>query len=458
MGFSPTKAAIRFGEGLSPNIPAPQSIAAVLDQLTGPDLVAQRHPIPTVTDMLPQFVEVSEARRAYRRKRDTADAEALQDRFRKARRTVILAQIGHTKQLFARSIVTPNPFRERLTRFWGDHFTVLGKSGVLRNAVPHYWEEAIRPHITGTFADMLKAAITHPLMLMYLDQTASFGPNSPAARGRRGLNENLARELLELHTIGVGAPYTQTDVTELAELLTGLTANEKTGTTFLENRAEPGVETVLGRDYGGQAASINDVHAVLDDLAKHPATAHQLARKLAQHFTSDTPDTGMIDAMAAAYLDAGSALMPMYDTMLNHPSAWDSFGQKVKQPIDFVASAFRALSLPTRSLERLNGAKLRGYIASPLSAMGQPLFRPGGPDGWPELAEDWITPQGLAARLQWSMAAPSAFYRSLPDPRAFLDTALADLADERVTFAAKSAETRREGVGLVLASPAFQRR
>ena len=329
---------------------------------------------------------------------------------------------------------------------------------MLRNAVPHYMEEAIRPRISGTFAEMLKAVVTHPMMLFYLDQTASFGPNSPAARGRRGLNENLARELLELHTLGVSAAYSQIDVRELAELLTGLTANATSGFIFAPNRAEPEAETVLGKTYGGAAPVLDDIYAALDDLARHPATAQHLARKLAIHFTSDTPDEAMIARMAGAYLDSGGALTAMYEVMLNDPFSWSSFGQKVKQPVDFVSSSLRALALPTRSLDRMNLTKLRSYIAAPLGAMGQPLFRPGGPDGWPEAAEDWVTPAGLAARLQWSMAAPSAFYRSLPDPRVFVRTSLGTIADQRVRFAANSAESRREGVGLILASPAFQRR
>ncbi|MEM9582835.1 MAG: DUF1800 domain-containing protein [Pseudomonadota bacterium] len=458
MGFSPTKAAIRFGEGLSPDLPPPQSIEDILGQLASRDTVADLHPVPVFSALLPDFAAVTNARRAARRGRDTDDAEALDDAYRDARRTLVRSQISDAKQMFARSIITEAPFRERLVRFWGDHFTVVGTNAMMRNAVPHYLEEAIRPHVAGRFADMLKAVVTHPMMLLYLDQSSSFGPNSPAARGRRGLNENFARELLELHILGVGHSYAQADVHEMAKLLTGLTANAAQGFSFRPNRAEPGAEIILGRSYGGESANLADIFEALENLALHPTTANHLARKLAVHFTSDTPDPAMVDAMAGAYRDADGALMPMYNAMLNHRFSWESFGQKVKQPIDFVTSAFRALSLPTRSVERLKLNKLRSYVAGPLSAMGQPLFQPDGPDGWPEAAEDWITPQGLAARLQWSMAAPSAFYRGLPDPRGFAESALADLADDRVRFVARSAETRREGIGLILSSPAFQRR
>ena len=456
MAFSPVVAAIRFGEGLSPDLAPPISVEAVLAQLdaSGPEPFA----IPTFSQILPRLGEVSDMRRAFRRERDEAKREVLRKAFRAEQRVLVRAQAGHAKQLFARAVAGDAPFRDRLTRFWGDHFTVVGKNNLTRYAIPHYHEEAIRPHVAGRFADMLKAVVTHPMMLFYLDQTASFGPGSVAAKGRRGLNENLARELLELHILGVGGGYGQADVRELAELLTGLTAQLQGGFSFDPKRAEPGAETVLGVSYGGADPALADVFAALEDLAMHPETAAHLARKLAVHFCADAPDPGMVDAMTRAYLTHDGALLPVYRAMLEHPFAWASFGAKVKQPIDFVTSSLRALALPAASLERLSLSKLTSFVTAPLAAMGQPPYAPLGPDGWPEEAENWVTPQGLAARLQWAMAGPSAFFRGLPDPRAFVDTALGDVADERVRFAAASAENRREGVGLILASPVFQRR
>lgn len=458
MAFSPEIAAIRFGEGLSPVVSPPSSVGAVLAQLRGPDLAAQAYPVLTLTDIQPEMAQVRKLNRAARKGRKGPDADALRDSYKRAQR-------GYTRKLEAliapvlgRSITSEQPFRERLTRFWADHFTVVGKNNITRNAVPTYVEEAIRPHITGRFADMLKAAVTSPMMLDYLDQNASVGPNSRAAKGRRGLNENLARELLELHTLGVGSAYTQADVRQLAELLTGLGTQIGQGYLFRPKVAEPGAESVLGRSYGGGAPSVDDILAFLDDVARHPDTARHIARKLAVHFTADTPDEGMIAAMADSFVQSDGDLMAVYEVMVTHPFAWSSFGQKVKQPIDFVTSALRVLEVPTASLERLNRSKARAFLLAPLMGMGQQWQRPAGPDGWAEEAEAWITPQGLAARIQWSMSAPSAFFRSLPDPRDFVIAALGDVADQKVTFVARAAETRREGVGLVLASPAFQRR
>jgi len=458
MGFTPDIAAIRFGEGLAPGIDPATSVDAVLGQLRGPDLAAQQFPIPKLAELQGEFAEISRLQRAARRGRNGPDVEELTKSYKQARRGLNLRLQGALMPVLSRSITTAQPFRERLTRFWADHFTAVGRNNLTRNAGPSYIEQSIRPHIAGRFTDMLKAVMTSPMMLDYLDQSTSIGPNSRAAKGRRGLNENLARELLELHTLGVGGAYTQTDVRQLAELLTGMSTEISSGFVFRPKFVEPGAETVLGQSYGGGPPAIEDVMAFLDDLAQHPDTVRHIARKLAVHFTSDAPDEGMIANMADAYSSTGGDLMAVYDAMLRHPFAWASFGQKVKQPVDFVVSAMRVLEIPPASLHKLNRSKRLAYVTGPMAAMGQQWHRPGGPDGWPEGAEAWVTPPGLAARIQWAMAAPSAFFRSLPDPRDFVSSALGSVADEKVKFAARAAETRREGVGLILASPAFQRR
>ncbi len=185
---------------------------------------------------------------------------------------------------FQRAIASRTGFRERLVAFWTDHFTVAANGPVLSALVPDLVENAIRPHVGGRFGDMLEAVTLHPAMLIYLNQVQSAGPNSVAGKRRgKGLNENLAREVLELHTLGVGAGYTQDDVRQLAELLTGLSV-DKSGFTFRSRIAEPGAEVVLGKRYGGGEASLGDIRAVLADIAVHPDTARHLARKLIVHF------------------------------------------------------------------------------------------------------------------------------------------------------------------------------
>ncbi|EPX81521.1 DUF1800 domain-containing protein [Litoreibacter arenae] len=458
MAFTPDIAAIRFGEGLAPDIAPPASVEDVLGQLRGPDLAAQAFPVVPLSELHGEFADIRALQKAYRRGRNGPNADEMSKAYKTARRALNRRLEGMMAPVLSRSITSTQPFRERLTRFWADHFTVVGKNNLTQNAVPSYIEESIRPHITGRFSDMLKAVVTSPLMLDYLDQNSSIGPNSRGAKGRRGLNENLARELLELHTLGVDGAYTQGDVRQLAELLTGMGTELGSGFVFRPRIVEPGAETVLGQSYGGGAPAVDDVMAFLDDVALHPDTVRHIARKLAVHFTSDAPDDGMVAAMADAYTATGGELAAVYEAMLRLPFAWDSFGQKVKQPVDYITSAMRVLQVPPATLHKLNRSKRRAYVFAPMAGMGQQWLRPGGPDGWPEEAEAWVTPQGLAARIQWAMAAPSAVFRSLPDPRDFVELALGSVADEKTRFAASAAETRREGVGLILASPAFQRR
>jgi uncharacterized protein (DUF1800 family) len=270
------------------------------------------------------------------------------------------------------------------------------------------------------------------------------------------LNENLARELLELHTLGVGAEYSQRDVRQLAELLAG-TRFVHEGLEIAADRAQPGVKQVLGRDYGGEKPALDDVFDLLDDLAAHPATARHLARKLAVHFISDDPEPALIDHISARFQATGGDLMEVYSAMLEHPAAWGDFGQKAKQPFDLLVSGMRALDLPQPLLEEAGRQGVRRHLLGPMLLMGQSFLRPNGPDGWPESAEDWITPQGLAGRVQWATDAAQNFGADR-DPRVFLETALADAAGPGLRFAAKGAATRQDGLALILASPEFNRR
>jgi uncharacterized protein (DUF1800 family) len=284
------------------------------------------------------------------------------------------------------------------------------------------------------------------------------GPNSEAAQRRdRGLNENLARELLELHTVGVDGPYTQTDVRELAELLTGLGWNIDRGVHYRADHAEPGSETVLGTTYPDESR-LSTIRAALDDLAIHPATAAHLCRKLAVHFTSDTPDPAFVTAMTDRYLATGGDLLAVTREMLDHPAAWSPDLTKAKPPFAFLTSAMRALGADPDALTALDQQGVRRLIGNPLNLMGQPWEDPAGPDGWPEEDTAWITPQGLAARIGWAMRMPRQNFDPLPDPRDFVQTALGTAAGDVTTFAASAAESRHEGVGVVLASVDFNRR
>ncbi|WP_281985203.1 DUF1800 domain-containing protein [Thalassorhabdomicrobium marinisediminis] len=459
MSFDPILAAIRFGTGLSPVILPPASVDEMLDWLAGPDEAAQRFPIPTYADVYPSPRDFRAATLAINSAPDDAAeaaARVLRDDLRAAAREAVIAFI---KAEMARAAHGRDGFRERLTRFWADHFTVRPVNGGARHLVSPYIEEAIRPNVAGRFDDMLIAAVESPMLILYFNQHQSMGPNSKAAEHNdRGLNENLAREVLELHTLGVGGSYGQTDVREFAELLTGVTANARNGAYFRAQQAEPGAETVLGRTYGGAEESIEHVRHALRDLARHPDTAHHLAQKLAVHFLSARPEADLIDAMARAYLDGDTHLPAMYEVMLRHASAWQPQLEKVKQPVDFVASALRALAVPEGVILDASMQRVRQLIQRPLSVMGQTWQAPVGPDGWPEADEAWVTPQGMAGRITWAMRVPERLLEVLPDPREFVFHALGPNPPEAVVFAAGAAETVSDGVGLVLASAAFQRR
>ncbi|MCK0167502.1 DUF1800 domain-containing protein [Jannaschia sp. S6380] len=446
----PTLAAIRFGTGLAPDIAPPAGADDLLQALSGPDQMALIVPLPGWAPRMADLQEIARLRRALR------DDRSLMDEFDTARQGMNRAYYRDLAATLQRAAITRDGFRERLVWFWTGHFAITEGAGFLRRTVGGYVEEAIRPHVGGTFASMLRSAVKHPAMLNFLDQVRSAGPGSPRGRRGGGMNENLAREVLELHTLGAGAKYTQTDVRQLAELMTGLTQDRVGAFKFQPNMAEPGAETVLGRSYGGDDPSPRDVDAVLDDLAAHPATARHVSRKLARHFVSDAPPPEMVRAMTEVWARSDGDLIAVYAAMLDHPAAWAADLSKVRQPLDFVAAAIRATGTATL-LGAAAPADIRRRVADPMARMGQPFLRPPSPDGWREDARAWVTPQGLASRLDWAMDA-ARLPDPIPDPRAFVDTALGPLAGSRTRFAAQAAEDRAAGVGLVLAAPEFQRR
>lgn len=434
---------IRFGFGFRPDSPPLAGLDALLLQLENRSAEALDLGVSERRGLIDAYHRAS-------KRGDTGEAEAINQRIR------LLIASDFRAELVAQ-VTSHRGFVERLTAFWADHFTVSARGrylSMLRTAFVH---EAIRPNLAGSFADMLVSAVTHPAMLVYLNQNSSVGPNSKAGKSRqKGLNENLAREILELHTLGVGAGYTQTDVTQFAELLTGL--RFKDGRVQYQPRfAEPGAETILGSTYGGDEAAIEDVTSALRDIAERPETARHIARKLAVHFVEDHPDEDLIAHISQAYRQSGGALMAIYHALLEHPSAWTPELGKVKPPRDYIVSSFRALGFDARFLEGLSRKELRSGIAAPMTAMGQVPNRPIGPDGWPEEASSWITPATLSARIAWCTKLARTYGQDL-DPRAFLETSLGDAALGNTVSLVAGSESRWEGVALALASPEFNRR
>lgn len=436
----------RFGLGPAPAAAAPPGPAA---QLAGPDLMAARFPAPSRLDLFEVLLDLRAARQM--QPRDPVEVEiasaAMED-----------AILSNQRRLLARALDTPSPYRERLVRFWSSHFSVTARQRLYRPEAADLTEAAIRPHVAAPFGSMLRAAILHPAMQRYLDNANSFGPNSRAGRNRnRGVNENLGRELLELHTLGAGGPYTQADVRAAALLLTGH-GIDRGDSTFNPNRAEPGVQTVLGRSYGSMARSEHDITALLDDLAVHPATAAHLARKLAVHFVADDPPPDLVADLTRVWLDSGGDLARVSVALAEHPLALDAPPAKIRPPFEYLAAGLRALGVTGDQAMAWPLGRLRRVWLQPQVQMGQNWQGAPSPAGWPEGTTAWLTAPALAARIDWAMDAPARALGQLPDARDLVETALAGRADDRLRRLVAAAESNIEGVGLVLASPAFQRR
>lgn len=365
-------------------------------------------------------------------------------------RSILVSEI-EARTRFA--VTTSNPFRERLARFWSNHFTVSTTRNPVVPVAGAFEREAIRPHVTGTFFDMLVAAEMHPAMLIYLDNAQSVGPNSLGGKRRgRGLNENLAREILELHTVGVNGGYSQEDVTNFAKILTGWTIagprdRNATGKTYFdERRHEPGNHLVMGENYpdlGGEQAV-----QVLRDLSLKPETARFLSTKLARYFISDKPPASAIDKLSKAYLDSSGDLGVLATELVKLDEAWQEPAEKFKSPDEFYISALRGLGANT-----LQSRGLRGTYAS----LGQLPFSAPSPAGWPDEAEAWLGPDSIQKRLEWSQALANRVGRRF-DPRQFVDETLGASAGERTRFMVNGADSRQQGMTLALMAPEFQRR
>lgn len=436
---------IRFGYGLTPDEPVHMGAPELLNGLKEPDELALIYPREPSNDRLQTMSVYHSHRRKDRR------SEITVSMLKRLRR---LSSKDFAVRL-TRSVAAKAGFRERLVAFWSDHFTVAAQTLNVSVLIGPFHDEAIRPNLTGPFSQLLFAAATHPAMLHYLDQQNSVGPNSVLAKEGRGLNENLAREILELHSLGVGASYGQNDVTEFAKLLTGLRVTPN-GMRYVPAFAEPGAKRVLGKTYGGNVGAI-EILSAFEDIALKPETADHLARKLVIHFIEDVPEEALVTRMAAAYLASGGKLMSLYEVMLADPTAWSPDLRKVKQPYDFMVSAARAIGVTADQIMDMGRGAFRSAVATPLARMGQPPFEPMGPDGWPEEAEAWITPAMLAGRIDWASGMAERLAGKV-DPRTLLDRVLPGLASDDLRFAVNATESGWEGVALILASPEFNRR
>jgi uncharacterized protein (DUF1800 family) len=417
----------RFGFGRAPTDPAPADVRAWLaGQLNGDD------PGPPGATVADAFAALAEDRQD----------KGQPDRPHRARD---LFQ-AETKALEDNAIATTTPFRERLVWFWANHFTVSIRRGEVAPMAGAYIREAIRPHVTGRFRDMLLAVMQHPAMLLYLDNAGSFGPNSRGGqRQNKGLNENLARECLELHTVSPAAGYTQDDVIALAKLITGWSVERRDnpGFRFRPQIHEPGDKTLLGRTFpegqdGGQQALLF--------LADHPYTQLHIATKLVRHFVADNPPPHAVRRLQIVLRATGGDLRAASLELIRLPGAWTPLA-KLRTPQELVLAAVRGAGLPPDRRPPFNRV---------VNGLGQGMFNAPFPIGWPDTAADWAGPEAMVRRIDWVYGF--ADRAELAEPATLSDTVLGPLLSPATASALRTAGSRRDAITLLLASPEFQRR
>ncbi len=346
-------------------------------------------------------------------------------------------------------------FGERLVAFWSNHFCIsAGKGGLARMWAGSFEREAIRPHVFGRFGDMLKAVEQHPAMLFFLDNQQSLGPDSRAGQNRkRGLNENLAREIMELHTLGVDGGYTQDDVTSLARIITGWTYAGRQGQlgppgsfVFNANAHQPGAQRLLGKTY--ENTGVAQGEAALADIARHPATAKFIATKFARHFVADDPPPALVARLAQVFSKSDGDLKALATALLDSDEAWAAPLTKVRSPYEFLVATGRLLArVPEDPMRYLGG----------LNVLGQPLWSPAGPNGFPDSNAAWAAPEGMKLRLDISAQLATRLGDTI-DPRdpAGVRAGRCRLGETRRTV--ERAESRQQALALLLMSPEFQRR
>jgi uncharacterized protein (DUF1800 family) len=355
--------------------------------------------------------------------------------------------------VLAAAMSTANPLHERLALFWLNHFTVAGQRGVTATLTGAFERDAVRSRMLGNFSDLLLAAALHPAMLFYLDNVSSVGRNAPDKRGAaRGVNENLAREILELHSLGADGGYTQEDVTVFANALSGWTVRlptgrdtDKIGTIFNPRMHEPGAKRILGKTYPDSGAE--QAPAVLRDLAKHPSTARNIARRLSLHFVGETCPPALPAQLEAAFRDSEGDLTAVTRALVDSGVAWQAPHAKLRLPLEFVMAASRVLQrMPAEN-----------RLLPLLRALGQPFFLAPSPRGWDEADNAWASADGIKTRLDWaSEFAAGVAHRYNP----------AKLAEQAVGPSISAASQREiaraatieQGITLLLMSPELQRR
>lgn len=451
MKYSASIAANRFGMGARPG-----DLEKIGDNAKGwldkqlsttPQMPRPLKALQGSPTIAKEFLKLREERKQAKRANDDS-------RVKKTQRTI---RQNFFKEVYARTLSglnTDYPLQERLARFWADHFTVSSTKNTVRPLVGAFEREAIRPYILGKFEDMLIKVTSHPAMLLYLDNFQSVGPNSIGGqRRKKGLNENLAREILELHTLGVDGGYGQADVIAFAKVLTGWTLSlprHKKGNVgeflFMKRLHEPGTHQILGKKYPDRGAKQGI--AVLKDLARHPATARFIATKLARHFISDNPPEKIITLLAQEFLETDGHLGKVMKKLVSLEDVWQPQPGNIKTSEEFVISALRGLNV-TEFTPR--------EIIESMYEMGQRPFEAPSPAGWPYEDAHWAGPDMILKRIEWAQAVAERSQITMP-PQNLAQNILGQGLSAHTFLSIQRADSARQAVTLLLASPEFQRR
>jgi uncharacterized protein (DUF1800 family) len=465
----------RFGMGARANEAPPAAPRRMLiDQMERfealPAALAAYPRTPALAaDMAAAYDAVQMQARAARQAGEKADAatQELRHAARQQGREFYVRAVGVRAQA---AVASATPFVERLVHFWANHFAVSADKQIMVGLTGGFEFDAIRPHVLGKFRDMLHAVERHPAMLLYLDQAQSVGPNSPVGQrfaqreqGQRriGLNENLAREIMELHTLGVRSVYTQADVTEFARAMTGWTvagpgrgqgarlaqADGQAGAfVFAPRIHEMGPRTIIGKRYDQQGEA--QAAAVLDDLAVHPATAKHIATKLARHFAGDDPPAALVGKLETAFLKSGGDLPIVYRALIDAPETWVPRPVKFKTPWEWSISTMRALGTQEIAAQAVLGL---------LNQLGQPVWRPGSPAGYDDIAASWAGPDAVMRRVEAAERFASRTREAI-DGRTRAAQLFPDALSATTAQAIARAESPAQSIALMLVSPEFLRR
>jgi uncharacterized protein (DUF1800 family) len=464
-------AVLRFGLGARPGdlSDAADPRAWLIAQLKGAVPPAGNTPLAPSEQIFAEFLAARDERQEMRREA-AAQSAAPVATAAAALNPVRQAYLPHYRaQVLARAqsaALTARPFAERLVHFWTNHFAVSADKGAVVGLAGTLENEAVRPHVNGRFVELLTAVEQHPAMIAFLDNQNSVGSDSELAQRaahRRadspkrefGINENLAREILELHTLGVNGGYTQTDVTSFAQIITGWSIGGGKGARaggtpgqfyFRDNLHEPGAKRFLGKTYyeSGQRQG----EAVLEDLSVHPATAHFIATKLVRHFVADDPPPAAVERVANAFLKTGGDLPRVYAALIEAPESWNVEMRKFKTPEDFVFSTLRALSLSPQKPEE---------VIRTFELLGQRQYTPGSPAGWPDTSKSWDGSDALLRRVLWASRTAGRYEQGV-DPADLALSCLGSYARSDTVTALRRASSASQGLALLLMSPEFQRR